>query len=141
LSDIDQLYNYINKKGELYGEWYFRKSRHLRYWNYLHHYSWLSAAQQNKLTTGCLNIILFMAHDYIQDNGIIIRKNIADIANAVNNFQPGTAEQKKLWFMVKEALILCERKINGVQDTKRESSIYQSITWTLKHTVLNENPS
>jgi len=141
LSEIDQLYLHIYEKGELYGEWYFGKNHYHQYWKYLHHYTWLSKTEQDNLITGSLNIILFLAHDCIQGKGTIIQKNIIEIINAVNNYHPETARQKQLWFMVKEALILCEKRISGMQNNNKENAIYNSISWTLKNTILNkENP-
>ncbi len=141
LAEIDKLYLYINRRGQLYSDYHFQKMFPKKYWNYLQQYTWLNKIQQDKLITGCLNIILFSAHDCIRGTGTVIEKNFKEIVNAVNNFQPETEEQTKLWFMVKEALMLCEKKMNLVQDNNKENSIYQSITWTLKHTVLNEHPS
>ena len=141
LSEIDRLYLFINRRSQLYGDRHFQKMFPKKYWNYLQQYTWLNKTQQDKLITGCLNIILFSAHDCIRGTGTVIEKHFKEILNAVNSFQPETDEQTKLWFMVKEALILCEKKMNLIQDNNKENSIYQSITWTLKHTVLNKNPS
>ncbi len=140
LHDIETIYNCIREKGEIYDEPAFQNTYSKDYWNYLTYYPFLNRKQQEYLITGCLNIILFLAHKYLENDGIILKENYNAISHAVNAFKPRTDIHEKLTYMVKEALILSWKKMNNFGYNDGRNNIYQSISWTLKYTIMNNSP-
>jgi hypothetical protein len=141
LNDIDVLYEYICNNGKIYEETRFKQTFGNNYWLYLNYYPAITTAQQDKLITGCLNIILFLNQQYINDKGTIIEKYYSNINGVLNTFKPVTETHTKLYYMVREAMIISWKKINRMDYHGQQNIIYQSISWTLKNTILNnENP-
>jgi len=141
ISDIGIIYNYIQQNGEIYDEWYFQNVFTLKYWNYLKYYPWLSPEEQDYLICGCLNIILFLSNRYLEKRESFIQNHFSEINDVVNAFYPLTGTHKILYYIVKEALILVGKKINGLEYQGRRNNIYHSISWTLKNTILISSPS
>ena len=140
INDIGTIYNCIKENGEINNEFAFQNNYPKKYWNYLNYYPFLKPDEQEYLITGCLNIILFLIHKHIENNGTLIAENYADISKAVNNFQPKTDVNEKLYYMVKEALILSWKKMNNFGFDEKRNNIYQSISWTLKYTIIKNSP-
>ena len=141
LKDIDFFNKYIYENGEIYNESDFEHLIKYKFWNYLNYYPGLSATEQDKLITGCLNFILFLNHLYISDKGTFIQIQYSEINKAISSFKPVTKMHIRLHFMVREAMIISWKKINRMDYHGQQNIIYQSISWTLKNTILNnENP-
>jgi len=141
LNDIDTLYDCIRKNGEIDNETHFKHLFTYKYWNYLRYYPRLSVEDQNKLIIGCLNFILFLNQQYINNKGTYIIKHYDEINRALNAFSPVAETHIKLQYMAKEAMILSWKKMNKMNFGESQSAIYHSISWTLKNTILNnENP-
>jgi len=139
LYDIELIYNCIKQNGEIQSQQFFQRAHPYKYWNYLKYYPWLTAEQQERFITGCLNIILFLVHNYLENGGGMIKKYYNDINRAVNNFQPITEINEKLHYMVKESLILSWKKMNDFGFDGKRDNLYQSISWTLKYTIMKTN--
>jgi hypothetical protein len=141
INDIDHFYECIKKNGEITGQGLFKNNYCTDYWNYLNYYNWLAPDRQDLLITGILNIILFLAHYYLESDGAILPGYYQAINSSLDRFSPGTEKHERLYYMVKEALIIVWKKMNDFTYDRKRNNVYQSISWTLKHTILTRTPN
>ncbi len=114
----------------------FDKAVKNKYWNYLNYERGLTNPEKDYLQQGIMSILLFACFHYLDNKELAIASDSVDIHNSLLRFRCTNRISCDLHYKLMDAIIMVEKRKNGVLDQGEKNKLYKSIAWTLQNIIL-----